>query len=548
MNADRELDLADIQGNILQDFVSGYPAARFFLLKIANAYKGRQFVLEYRAKVTTALRWASSGAFTQKIQQTKPDVTINIGFTFWGLYALELPTRTLSRLPAEFIDGMKKRAPILGDSVNVGNTGMAGQLVDAVQQWDPVWQLERETHIVIGLNSGIDPGGNPLPEMERETKQLQDLCAKYELEILKGHDKNGASYQDACALLAPNTAPNGANDKQTMANNRATGCHPTPREHFGFIDGISNPVFEGQFGSPWADFEMSIGNGKLLPAKTGQDPLDPERWAPLATGEFLLGYPDEAQEIADMAAPNQIMRNGTFMVFRKLHENVKSFHDYFDQAAAVYAKANAMPVADACAILKAKMAGRWEDGVPVAVAPTIAEWRQFEEKHKGDLTDHAYTNFIYSDDKAGAKCPVASHMRRANTRDGLNGFSSALNNRRRVLRRGQPYGKTTMDDGGDHGIIFLIMCADLGRQWEFVQQQWINYGLDSNAGNDTCPIVGNREGGDAKFIIPVDPNGEQTPFVAAGLPQFIETRGGDYFFLPSMTALRMIGMGIIDPT
>src|SRR6202012_308169 len=103
-----------------------------------------------------------------------------------------------------------------------------------------------------------------------------------------------------------------------------------------------------------------------------------------------------AQEIAPMAAPNQLMRNGTFMVFRKLHENIKSFHDYFDQAAAVYAKANNVPVGEACGILKAKMAGRWEDGVPVAVAPTYQDWLQFNQKHEGDLTDQAYTNFIYS--------------------------------------------------------------------------------------------------------------------------------------------------------
>ena len=544
MTTVRDLDLADIQGNILQDFVSGYPAARFFLLKIPSAYQGRQFVFEYRPKVTTALRWASSKAFVQDIQQTKPDVAINIGFTFAGFLALELPTRTLSKLPAEFIDGMKKRAEILGDAVNVGNTGVAGQEVDAVSQWDPVWQHPEQAHIIIGLNSDIDPYGNPLPEMDRETKYLQDLCAKYDITILSGHDKSGALWQDACALLAPD-APAGAANKPRMEHNKAT-YRPVPREHFGFIDGISNPVFDGQYGDPHADQMMSIGNGKLLPAVQGQSSLD--RWAPLATGEFLLGYPDEAQEIAPMAAPGELMRNGTFMVFRKLHENVKSFHDYFDQAAAVYAKANNMPVSDACMILKAKMAGRWEDGVPVAVAPTIAAWKKFNQDHQGDATDWAYTNFTYGDDPDGAKCPVASHMRRANTRDSLTGKSSALNNRRRILRRGQPYGKTTVDDDGDHGIIFLVMCADLGRQWEFVQQQWINYGLDANAGNDTCPIVGNRRGGDSKFIIAVDPKGSETPFIAAGLPQFVETRGGDYFFLPSMTALRMIGMGITDPT
>jgi hypothetical protein len=89
-----------------------------------------------------------------------------------------------------------------------------------------------------------------------------------------------------------------------------------------------------------------------------------------------------------------------------------------------------------------------------------------------------------------------------------------------------------------------------------VQQQWINYGLDLRAGNDTCPIVGNhsdgtpggKNGPKAKFVIPADPASGQPPFIVEGIPQFVETRGGEYFFVPSMTALRMIGMGVVDPT
>ena len=93
----------------------------------------------------------------------------------------------------------------------------------------------------------------------------------------------------------------------------------------------------------------------------------------------------------------------------------------------------------------------------------------------------------------------------------------------------------------------LIVCASLVRQFEFVQQQWINYGNDSRAGNDTCPIVGNH-GPKAKFVIPSDPASGHPPFIVEGIPQFVETRGGEYFFVPSMTALRMIGMGVVDPT
>jgi hypothetical protein len=105
-------------------------------------------------------------------------------------------------------------------------------------------------------------------------------------------------------------------------------------------------------------------------------------------------------------------------------------------------------------------------------------------------------------------------------------------------------------DSAEHGIIMLVVCANLFRQFEFVQQQWINYGLDANAGNDTCPLVGNHsaDAPKAKYVIAADPASGRPPFVVEGLPQFVETRGGEYFFVPSMTALRMIGMGVVDPT
>jgi deferrochelatase/peroxidase EfeB len=131
---------------------------------------------------------------------------------------------------------------------------------------------------------------------------------------------------------------------------------------------------------------------------------------------------------------------------------------------------------------------------------------------------------------------------------------SVLNNRRRILRRGLPYGDSSpgVSDEAEHGIVMLVVCANLFRQFEFVQQQWINYGLDSNAGNDTDPLVGNHATGDhgpkAKFVIASDPKTGRPPFIVEGIPQFVETRGGEYFFVPSMTALRMIGMGTIDPT
>jgi hypothetical protein len=204
----------------------------------------------------------------------------------------------------------------------------------------------------------------------------------------------------------------------------------------------------------------------------------------------------------------------------------------------------------------AKMAGRWSDGVALALKPTLAQWRAFQAQVPDQWKRiEASMVFDYRDDPQGAKCPLGSHLRRVNTRDSLDtkgDLGSALNNRRRLLRRGLSYGEGAAEDDSGHGVIMLVMCASTARQFEFVQQQWLQYGLDASTGNDDCPLLGSRVNGDSKFdskfVIPIDPNSGDVPFICSKLPEFVQSRGGEYFFLPSRTALRMIGMGVVDPT
>jgi len=524
----RKLDLGDIQGNILSPYgLQGFPKARYLLFSVKDAEGGRAFVRAVTAKTTTALRWPSKALPKgEQPRVSKPKVAVNLAFTFSGLLALGVPTRTLRGLPDEFIDGMARRARILGDDFPA----------NAPDKWDPVWQKPSEIHILVTLNAQLDPQtGQPVPELEERTRWLIDLCADGKVVLMDGHRNPGDSrWQDASAVFIDGK--------------------PTPKEHFGFTDGIGNPVFEGQFG-PELEAVQVVGNGKLLGKKSADEP---NQWVPLATGEFLLGYPDEAQEVAGAAMPWEFSRNGTFMSYRKLHENVVSFRRFLDRAADGYAKAKGINKDDAKELVMAKMAGRWSDGVPLSVAPTFEAWADFRKK-PAEEQRRLLTDFTYADDKYGVKCPVTAHMRRANTRDMLdptleNGLSpngSVLNNRRRILRRGLPYGETPPKDAGsddgNHGIIMLSVCASLFRQFEFVQQQWMQFGLDFNAGNETCPLIGNH-GQDAKFVIAADPATGEMPYFLHGIPQFVETRGGEYFFVPSMTALRLIGMGIIDPT
>ncbi|MEM6905504.1 MAG: peroxidase, partial [Pseudomonadota bacterium] len=127
---------------------------------------------------------------------------------------------------------------------------------------------------------------------------------------------------------------------------------------------------------------------------------------------------------------------------------------------------------------------------------------------------------------------------------------TSLNKRRRILRRGLPYGSSTLSDGDDtteQGVAMMIICANLFRQFEFVQQQWIQYGLDFNSGNNTCPLVGDHAEHN-RFTVAADPTSDQKPYVASGMKTFVEPRGGEYFFIPSLTALSMIAEGIVDPT
>ena len=396
------------------------------------------------------------------------------------------------------------------------------------------------------LNARMNPDGTAVAALNAKAREIENLRQEIGgVRLVTGHNLPGhrpkQDFQELSALLKHN------------ADGTAT---PLPKEHFGFTDAIGDPVFDGQY--PEA-YEQTIATGYGALSGDG-------KWRPLATGEFLLGYPDEAQEIAGAAMPHSFSHNGTFMAYRKLHQNVAAFKTFVDKTAEQFGGVTGIQSAqDARDALMAKMAGRWPDGVPISLAPTVAEWKAFGDKLR-EMPDQmareaALVNFTFSDDKEGLKCPLTAHMRRVNTRDMLDPSGgekgSVLNNRRRILRRGLPYGKSpegTLDED-EHGIVMLIVCAGLFRQFEFVQQQWINYGLDLSAGNDTCPIVGNHsdgtvseQGPKAKFVIPADPASGHPPFVVEGIPQFVETRGGEYFFVPSMTALSMIGMGVVDPT
>ncbi len=540
----RTLDLSDIQGHVIRAYGRvSFPVARYFFLRITDGAAGRQFVGRLLPEITTGARWT-----------TKPKVALNFGLTFYGLYALGLPTQTLQNMPPEFVDGMRARAHILGDR---DPTRTVEDQPDWDKNWDPIWRANAaftsgEVHAWLGMNAQVVQGTDqPDPALEAKTQWLRDLCAELgqKVQIIVGNGATGsAEYQSATAIFT--TLPDGSKAA-------------TPQEHFGFTDAIGDPVFHGQM-EPEEMRERVIGRGEWMGPKLG--------WQPLAAGEFVLGHPDEAQELPDAAPPASFMRNGTFMAYRKLHQHMGSWRDYFSAQAKTYAKVMAVPEDQAQVILKAKVIGRWPDGIPLAHASTHDAWIKertrlgFDDPVSASAAVLRYlksaepSNFRYAEDMHGYDAPNTCHIRRVNTRDYLDPLNnpdgpnpnatSQVNKRRRILRRGLPYGSNQLDSGDnttEQGVVIMALCASLFRQFEFIQQQWINYGLDFNAGNLTCPLAG-QHATHNRFVIPSRPDSGKPPFICARLPTFVETRGGEYFFLPSMTALRMIAMGSVDPT
>jgi deferrochelatase/peroxidase EfeB len=490
--------------------------------------------------VTSSAAWSTSGSVEDGT--SKPSATTNVAFTYDGLKSLGLPIQTLHSFPKEFAMGMKLRRDILGDNG-----------VNSPDNWDQIW-CDKPVHMWVSINGSAEQGEGAEANITARYLQVMALVAETQggVELLTGHSgENGEQnlkYQDVSAVYE-----NGL---------------PTAKEHFGYTDGISDPFFKGKSSNP----ENVIGAGK----PTLKDPSTLAGWEPLETGEFILGYRDEMGEYPISPDPRLLSFNGTFMVYRKLHENVGSFKEYMEDVGKDFPGGKEA--------LAAKFSGRWRNGAPITTFPTQKEADEFISKLNKASVDRdsaetdqektiaaaefaklkmQLTAFNYNNDIPGAKCPVGAHMRRVNPRGALqfgvkkafNDNPGALVNRRRILRRGLPYGevKDPTSNKGNHGIIFMALNASIERQFEFVQQQWVNYGNDFKLANEKDPLLGNHGVADSgkgkgKMIVPNDPDGSNAPFFCGDIPNLVNTLGGDYFFIPSLTALRMIAQGIVDPT
>jgi len=325
------------------------------------------------------------------------------------------------------------------------------------------------------------------------------------------------------------------------------------KEHFGFHDGIAQPRVAG-FGRT-DDGEAPSPTESVIPA-----------------GEVVLGYANaygqlpDAPTVPDTAGARAVLpqaprdpddpptapvrmdlgRNGSYVVFRQLEQHVKAFWSFLD--------AQARHDAEARKRLGAKMVGRWPNGAPLVLHPD-AEPAVFDDK-----TANA---FLYSgtyDDLRGDKCPLGSHIRRTNPRDGMAPGpegSLLVADRHRLLRRGRAYGEPLAPsfDPADvlaadkpdtgRGLHFICFNTDLGRQFEFVQSTWVNSMKFDGLYRDADPVIGphvnaSDEGVHAEQVTSFTEQRCPVRHQVHNIPRFVTTVGGAYFFMPGIRALRYL--------
>jgi len=426
-------------------------------------------------------------------------VPINLAFTFSGLKALQLSEPTLASFPEVFRQGMAARAERLGD---IGPS--------APENWEGVLGLD----CVHGYFTGgylVDADDDPISEDVR--RRLRDDVSAFNDNTTDRGETLRTILTLLCLPLGMEILHIELGEDPYDVDRSGRAVRPPYRmEHFGFRDGISQPFVDMNLGDP-------------LPG--GGTPSGNRTWTPVAHGEIYLSEKDEDGNKHHLPV-HELLRDGsTFLVFRKLEQDVAAFRAYLASQ-----RPNDRAAQDK---LAAQFVGRWPNGTPLIVAPDAPV--ELGQDPDGLLNDFRYA----ADDPQGRRCPLGSHIRRSNPRD-IGGGNDVR--RHRILRRGMGYGGPLLPadspgDGRKRGLLFIAANSRLDLQFEVIQADWINRGeILGQAGLGRCPLTGANLGRPTDSFLE---SGAVAPVTR--LPHFVITRGGDYFFAPGVEAMRAISRG-----
>jgi Dyp-type peroxidase family len=433
-----------------------------------------------------ARAWLRTAAAAVTTGQGRPEKTaLNIAFTYAGITKLGMEPTTTATFSNEFIGGMATphRSRILGD-------------IEESSPANWVWggPNTRPVDLVL-LIFAVD------------NQELEDAYNGYAQTFAAG----GLSE-----ILRLDTIDLG------------------DKEQFGFHDGISQPVLEG---SPRTDAPMNtIKAGEILLGHLNEYGLYTDRPMVEAASDPGGFLPRDSQGLgaADFG------RNGSYLVFRQLRQNVRGFWQFLDR---VTRNPDGSSNAAARLRLAAQMVGRWPSGAPLVQAPAQ------DDPRLAQANDFAY----FHTDPYGLNCPLGAHVRRSNPRDSLDPApgteqSIAVDKLHRILRRGREYGAPALDPAEalrteqpgavdqERGLHFICLNANILRQFEFIQHTWLNNPHFNGLYDDADPLVGARSPAGGTFTVQATPVRTRL----RGLSRFVSVVGGAYFFMPSISAIRYL--------
>lgn len=286
-------------------------------------------------------------------------------------------------------------------------------------------------------------------------------------------------------------------------------------EHFGYVDGRSQPLFTKQDIDKDSKTNASIHG---LPSnKGGWDPKFP-------LSQVLLKDPGSTSEAA----------HGSYFVFRKLEQDVLGFKRAEEMLGEAFGLTGA-----AVERMGAAIVGRFEDGTPYTL------------QDSDGLNNPVPNDFDYSGDVAGLKCPFNAHIRKTNPR----GSAPGIPDRGVIMaRRGVTYGRREQHPNdpalrigdmptGAVGLLFMAYQANISNQFEVTQRFWANEPTfpPNTAGVATPgvdPVMG--QGGSRMFMQRATWNDPASVTKSLEFNNFVHLRGGEYFFTPSISTLKTI--------
>jgi Dyp-type peroxidase family len=477
---DMPLKLEEIQGNVVAGFSKDHTSYLFFALPGEPA-RARAWLAGLVDEVATAQEVKQFNDLFRAVRRRRGDregvveaAWMNLAFTHEGLGRFGVVDESeLDLFPEEFREGMRKRKETIGD---LGDNDP--------DRWPN--DLGKKT-----IHALMIVAADSIEDLNREVRYFVRHAASHEVSLVFQQD--GMTRPDAPG-----------------------------HEHFGFKDGISQPGIRGLIASSYPQGSSQSDAAKDV----------------IAGGEFVLGYPRQQPDPADdpLTPQPEWTQDGSYLVFRRLRQDVKGFRDFLSSEAA--------KLETTVDLLGAKLLGRYRSGAPLVGAEDAT---QDPGTTKSDVLEKGRINdFGYSADPHGMQVPRAAHIRKAYPRD-QPASKNEPGERPRILRRGITFGQSFRDGNPPHspfgadprfpddrGLCFVCYQRSIRDQFEIIQCGWVN--------RETVP-----EDGDGVDPVASQASQERTirvPRIASDpvhLPQqWVRTTGGEYFFSPSISALELL--------